>query len=132
MPPTKRLSILMTSPGNLPTISCQLTKSEATSPNGFQDIFIYFKFSMSTFAKGNYSKKTQRTITRKKYHNLFFNFHQVIYCLSSISCPSLELQAVISFEVSSFLCRIFQKAITKKNYLFFNFRQVIYSLSAIS
>ena len=33
----------------------------------------------------------------------FLNFHQVIYSLPTISCPSLKLLAVMVFEVSSFI-----------------------------
>ena len=53
---------------------------------------------MTKFAKDNSSKKIQRAITH------FLIFHQVIYSLPSISCPSLKLLAVIFFEVLSFLC----------------------------
>ena len=60
---------------------------------------IYFSRIQGSFAKGNNWKKT------------FLNFHQVIYSLSSISCPSLKLQAVI---ISNFLCPNLQRAITKK------------------
>ena len=66
---------------------------------------------MSIFAKGINSKNA-KAITKKSIY-FFINFHQVIYSLPSISCPTLELLA--AFEISSFLCEILQKAIAKKD-----------------
>ena len=127
MPPTISLStILFTS--NLLTILLQLTKSEATSCNSFQDIFI------GSFGCPNLQRvltqKNAKVIT-KKYVYIFLNFHQVIYSLPSISCPTLELLALMDFEISSFLFQNLQRAITQKKMIFFNFHQVVYSLSSI-
>ena len=60
------------------------------------------------------TQKMQRAITRKPLLLLFFNFHQVIYSLSSISCPSLKLLAVMVFKISSFPCPNLQSTITQK------------------
>ena len=60
---------------------------------------------MSKFAKG-ISLKNAKAIT-KNYIYIFINFHQLIYSLPSISCPDLELLAVMVFEISSFLCQKF-------------------------
>ena len=62
--------------------------------------------------------KMQRAITRKNNITFSLNFHQVIYSLSSISCPSLKLLAVIVFKISRFLCPNVQRAITKKSFFF--------------
>ena len=53
---------------------------------------------MSKFAKGINSNNA-------KSDNIFFNFHQAIESLPTISCPSLKPLAVTVtvFEVSSFL-----------------------------
>ena len=64
----------------------------------------------------------KRAITRKKSNKSFQkNVQQLIYSLSSISCPSLQLQAVhvIFFEISSFLCPNLQRAITRRNRITF-------------
>ena len=55
----------MISPGNLLTILYELTKSEATSCNGFRDLSLFQVFYVQTCkdAKGKYSKK--------KYNNIF-------------------------------------------------------------
>ena len=55
----------------------------------FQNPILHFKF-----AKGNNLKRIKITF--------FLNFHKVIYSLSSMSCQSLKLLAVIVFEISSF------------------------------
>ena len=97
------------SPGYLLIILYLLTKFEAPSCYTFWDILITKLNSQRAItcknAKGNNSKKI-------KY--FFLNFHQVIYSVSSISCPSLKLLAAIVFEISSFLCPNFQRAITQK------------------
>ena len=72
---------------------------------------------MSKFAKGINSKKNANAIIKRNIY--FFNFHRVINSLPSISCQTLELLAVTVFEISSVLCQILQRAITKKNVLFF-------------
>ena len=83
----------------------QLTMFEAPSNNDFRDILIT-SFQCQKFANGNNSKNQT---------NFFFlNFHQNIYSLSSITCPSLKLIAVIVFEISNFLCPNLQRAITQK------------------
>ena len=113
--PTVSLStILSCSSGNLFTILLQLTKSEATSCNGFRDSVI------GSFRCSN----LQRTLIKKcKSDNyFFFNFHQVIHSLPSISCPILELLAVTVFEISYFLLK-FAKGNNsiKLKWFFFNF-----------
>ena len=61
----------------------------------FQNLILNFEQTqMSKFAKGNNSKK-QRAITCKNEITFFISFHQFIYSLSSISCPSLKLRTVI-------------------------------------
>ena len=57
---------------------------------------------MSKFAKGINSKNAMAITKRKEIY--FIDFHQVIYSLPSISCPTLELLVVTVFEISSFLC----------------------------
>ena len=100
------------SPGNLFTILLQLTKSEAISCNSFQDIFIG-SFWCPNLQRA-LTKKNAKTITKKKKYILLI-FHQVIYSLPSISCPTLELLTVKVFEISSFLCQNLQRAILQKN-----------------
>ena len=68
---------------------------------------------MSKFAKGINSKNVKAITKKNKY--IVFNFHQVIYSLPSISCPTLELLAVTVFEISSFLCQNLQRATAQKN-----------------
>ena len=71
---------------------------------------------MSKFVKGINSKNA-KAITKER--NIYiFNFHQVIYSIPSISCPTLELLAVTVFDESSFLLPNLQRAITKKMLLF--------------
>ena len=60
---------------------------------------------MSKFAKG-INLKNAKAITK------------LIYSLPSISCPDLELLAVTIFEISSFLCKKLERAITKKKFFF--------------
>ena len=119
--PTICLFIRMISLGKLLTILSELTKSEATSCNGFRDLFLFLIFLCASLQraitrknpKGNYSKKI-----------IFFslNFHKVIYSLSSISCPRLKLLTVIVVEKPNFLCANFQRTITHKKLItFFNF-----------
>ena len=86
---------------------------------------------MSKFAKGINSKNAKGD-NFKKY---FCNFHQVIYLLSSTSCPSLKLLSVTVFEISRFLCPNLQKGNNSKNVVvvvFFNFHLVIFSVSYIN
>ena len=65
----------------------------------------------------------------------FFNFHQIIYSLSSITCRGLNLIAVIVFEISwlqnIIMAKFFQRAITQKN-TFKKIHQIIYLLSSIT
>ena len=120
------------SPGNIYTVLLQLTKSEATSCNSFQDIFIG-SFRCPN-CKGLLLKKNAKAKTKKKEIHFFLNFHQVIYSLTSISCSTLVLLAGRVFEISSFLCQNLQRAITQKKYniFFLYFHQVVYLLSFIS
>ena len=67
---------------------------------------------MSKLAKRINSKNAKAIIKKKELY--FIDFHQVIYSLPSISCPTLELLAVTVFEISSFLCQNLQRAITQK------------------
>ena len=86
----------------------------------FFEIDLYYKFSMFKFAKA-ITDKNAKGNNSKKY--LFLNFHHVIYSLSSSSCPSLKLPAVILFEISSFFVQIFKRTITqqeKKNFFRFS------------
>ena len=39
------------------------------------------------------------------YNSFFYNFHQNIYSLSTITSPSLKVIAVIVFEISNFLSK---------------------------
>ena len=50
---------------------------------------------MSKFAKGINSKNAKAMTKKKTVY--FIDFHQVIYSLPSISCPTLELLAVTVF-----------------------------------
>ena len=78
---------------------------------------------MSKFARGNYSKNVKSNNSKNKINKItiFGKFHQVIYLLSSISCLSLKLLAVIVFVISSSLYPNLQRAITKKAYSFTQF-----------
>ena len=87
------------------------------------EIYLCFKFSMCKRARA-ITHKMQRAITPKNNITFSQNFHQLIYSLLSISCPSLKLLAVIDFEISSFLCPNVQRAITKNTFSL-NFHQVI-------
>ena len=69
------------------------TKSEATNCNGFWDLSLLHV-------------KMQRAITQKNKITFFLNFHQVIYSLSSISCPSLKPLAVIFLRYQAFYVQI--------------------------
>ena len=116
--PSISLAIRMISPFFPPRKLCfilyRLTKSEATSFDSF-NIFLLQVF-MSKFAKGNNSKM-QRAITRKM--NTSFNFQQVIYSLSFISCSSLlKAPNCKRYEISSFLCSNSQTAIAEKKSFF--------------
>ena len=85
---------------------------------------------MSKFAKGINSKNAKVIIKKKKY--ILLTFTKLIYLLPSISCPTLELLAVMVFEISSFLCQNLQRAITQKM-IFFNFHHslliILYNLT---
>ena len=68
----------------------------------FQNLILNFEQTqMSKFAKDGNSKKKQKAITYKNEITFFLNFHQFIYSLSSISCPSLKLRTVIVFIMFS-------------------------------
>ena len=70
---------------------------------------------MSKFAKGNNSKNAKGNNLEKIIYKIVFkNFQQVVYSFSAFRCLSLKLLAVIVFEISSFLCLNFHRAITKK------------------
>ena len=87
------------SPGNLFTILLQLTKSEATNCNSFQDIFIG-SFRCPNLQRA-LTKKNAKTIIKKIYI-YFIYFHQVIYSLPSISAPSCNDFWDIKFSMSKF------------------------------
>ena len=69
----------------------------------------------------------QRTITRK--NDIFFNFHQVIYSLSYISCLSLKLLAVTVFEISYCMAK-FAKGNNSKKIFFFIFTSYCLAVEA--
>ena len=97
------------SPGTLITILLQLTKSEATGCNDFHDIFIgNFRYPNLQRAL---TQTNAKTITKKE---IFLSFHQVSHSLPPISCPTLELLVVTVSEISSFLLKKSQRAITQK------------------
>ena len=65
----------------------------------FQNSIINFKF-----AKGNNSENAKGSNSKK--YVFFFNFHQLIYSLFSISCRSLKLVAVLFFRYQVFYIQI--------------------------
>ena len=102
---------LMITPGNLLAIFYQLTKTEGTSPNGFQEIII---------CKGQKLKKCAKDNNSKKYLCLKFSSGNLLLILYQLS-QSLELLAVTVLEISSFLCPNFQREITKEKNFFLIF-----------
>ena len=91
------------SPGILFTILLQLTKSRATSCNGFQDIFIG-RFWCPNLQRALTQKMQSDNFKKKEIY--FIDFHHVVYLLSSLSWLSLKLLAVTIFEISSFYVKI--------------------------
>ena len=98
-----RLSITMDSPGNLLTIIYQLTKSEATSFNGFRDIFIA-SFLCPNVQSVITQEKMQRAMTCKKP---FLKFSPgklllIFYQLSKFEAPSCKIMRYEVFYVQIF------------------------------
>ena len=72
------------SPGNLFTILLQVTKSEATSCNSFQDIFIG-SFRCPNLQKALSKKNEKAIIKKKKYIFVYFSPANLLITLDQLS-----------------------------------------------
>ena len=82
------------------------------------------------FFKKSAGIKMHRVMTQKKIKSFFLKFSPGNLLILLYQLPKFEAIAVIVFEISSFLCPNFQRAITQKNNLIFTRLSTHYPLSA--